>query len=63
MPQEPIFGPRQRRTLDLPVELNEALVAAQRRLHITGNGLLTQIVREWLAANGYRPEREEVKVT
>ena len=52
MPQEPIFGPRQQRTLYLPVEMNDALIAAQRRLHITGNGLLTQIIREWLQEHG-----------
>ena len=61
MPQEPIFGPRQQRTIYLPVELNQALIKAQGQLHITGNGLFTQIIREWLAGNGYLPEREEAK--
>ena len=60
MPQEPIFGPRQQRTLNLPVELHKALFDAQRQLHITGNGLLTQIIREWLAENGYLPGQQGV---
>ena len=62
MPQEPIFGPRQQRTLYLPVELHDALGRAQGRLHITGNGLLTQIIREWLAANGYLSDPEKAAV-
>ncbi len=57
MPQEPIFGPRQQRTIYIPVELNDALIKVQGQLHISGNGLFTQIIREWLAENGYIPER------
>ena len=57
MPQEPIFGPRQQRTLYLPVELHDALVEAQGDRHVTGNGLLTQIIREWLINKSYLPER------
>ena len=60
MPQEPIFGPRQQRTIYLPIELHQALIKAQGQLHITGNGLFTQIIREWLAENGYLPAKEEV---
>ncbi len=61
MPLEPIYGPRRQRTLYLPLELNDALNKAQRQLHISGNGLLTQIIREWLSENGHlsEPEREE----
>ncbi|KKL68682.1 hypothetical protein LCGC14_2122540 [marine sediment metagenome] len=61
MPREPIFGERQQRTIYLPVELHAALIKAQGHLHMTGNGLFTQIIREWLAENSYLPEREEVK--
>lgn len=60
MPREPIFGPRRTRSFLLAVELDDLLLQAQGDRHTTGNGLLTQIVQEWLLANGYLPEREEV---
>ena len=61
MPKEPIFGERLVRTVYLPIELHEAFIKAHRQLHMTGNALFTQIINEWLAENGYLPEREEVK--
>lgn len=61
MPRQSIFGNRTRNTILLPSHISDALRGAARTEHMSANALHTRILQQWLAENGYLPEREEVK--